>query len=248
MIWMAFQRKKICCLTGAFRNNFCRRLIFLVQYDCKMCVCNLVVLHPPFQKVVMLQKIKRKEVHVCLLVVGPRLTYLLVSHIHIYIYIYTHATVAATEKIKRLSLDCLLWFDLSSADMFFGLDGFPIVFYFRHTMGSRRRLKAMLDLHDVQTCDGYFGIFIQVDYSTQTKPDRWWSLPRDRTNAILNQLKDHTSHSLTVNYRWIYPSPDGNGEDAPWEWTSYYSLDFESMIQQNVETGNVRRFRVMLAL
>ena len=91
MIWMAFQRKKICCLTEAFRNNFCRRLIFLVQYDCKMCVCNLVVLHPPFQKVVMLQKIKRKDVHVCLLVVGPRLTYLLVSHIHIYIYIYIYA-------------------------------------------------------------------------------------------------------------------------------------------------------------
>ena len=39
--------------------------------------------------VVMLQKIKRKDVHVCLLVVGPRLTYLLVSHIHIDIYIRT---------------------------------------------------------------------------------------------------------------------------------------------------------------
>ena len=161
---------------------------------------------------------------------------------------YTHATVAATEKIKRLSLDCLLWFDLSSADMFFGLDGFPIVFYFRQTMGSRRRLKAMLDLHDVQTCDGYFGIFIQVDYSTQTKPDRLWSLPRDRTNAILNQLKDHTSHSLTVNYRWIYPSIDGYGEGALDEWTSCYALDFKSMTQTNVETGSVRTFRVMCSL
>ena len=109
-------------------------------------------------------------------------------------------------------------------------------------------LKAMLDLRDVQTCDDYLGIFIQVDYSTATKPSRWWSLPRDRTNAILNQLFHHTSHSVTVNYRWTYPSPDGYGEDAPWEWTSYYSLDFESMIQQNVETGNVRTFRVMFCL
>ena len=115
-------------------------------------------------------------------------------------------------------------------------------------MDSRRRLKAMLDLRDVQTCDDYLGIFIQVDYSTATKPSRWWSLPRDRTNAILNQLFHHTSHSLTVNYRWTYPSPDGNGEDAPGEWTSYYSLDFESMIQQNVEMGNVRTFRVMFCL
>ena len=124
----------------------------------------------------------------------------------------------AEDKRKRLT--CL---SACSRGMH-GLDGFPVVYYCRHTMGSRRRLKAMLDLHDVQTCDGYLGIFIQLDYSTATTPDRWWSLPRDRTNAILNQLKDHTSHSLTANYRWIYPSPDGNGEDAPWEWTSYYSL------------------------
>ena len=115
-------------------------------------------------------------------------------------------------------------------------------------MDCRRRVKAMVDLHDMLDADGNMGIFIQVDYSTATKPDRWWSLPRDRTNAILNQLKDHTSHSLTVNYRWTYPSPDGYGEDAPWEWTSYYSLDFESMIQQNVETGNVRTFRVICGL
>ena len=109
-------------------------------------------------------------------------------------------------------------------------------------------LKAMLDLRDVQTCDEYLGIFIQVDYSTATTHDIWWSLPRDRTNAILNQLFHHTSHSVTVNYRWTYPSPDGYGEDAPWEWTSCYSLDFESMLQQNVETGNVRTFRVMFCL
>ena len=114
-------------------------------------------------------------------------------------------------------------------------------------------LKAMLNLRAVQRDrtsiqDDYLGILIQVDYSTATTHDIWWSLPRDRTNAILNQLFHHTSHSVTVNYRWTYPSPDGYGEDAPWEWTSYYSLDFESMIQQNVETGNVRRFRVMLAL
>ena len=48
--------------------------------------------------VVMLQKIKRKDVHVCLLVIGPRLTYLLVSHIHIYIYIYARNSCGYREN------------------------------------------------------------------------------------------------------------------------------------------------------
>ena len=115
-------------------------------------------------------------------------------------------------------------------------------------MDCRRRLKAMVDLHDMLNADGNMGIFIQVDYSTATKPDRWWTLPADRTHAILNQLREHTSHSLAVNYRWTYPSLDGHGEGAPGEWTSCYTLDFLSRTQQNVDTGHVRTFRVICGL
>ena len=35
MTWMAFQRKKICCLITTFDNNFSSGLIFLLQYDVK---------------------------------------------------------------------------------------------------------------------------------------------------------------------------------------------------------------------
>ena len=36
----------MCCLPATFRNNFCNRLISLLQYDGKMCVSSLSAPHP----------------------------------------------------------------------------------------------------------------------------------------------------------------------------------------------------------
>ena len=114
-------------------------------------------------------------------------------------------------------------------------------------MGNESVLIALLELWSVQA-EYYDGISIEVDYSTAKRPDRWWSMPIEKKNEILKQVKLHNAHSLRMNYRWIYPSIDGYGEGALGEWTSCYALDFKSMTQTNVETGSVRSFRVMCSL
>ena len=114
-------------------------------------------------------------------------------------------------------------------------------------MGGRWKLVAALKLWSIQA-EYYDGISIEVDYSTENKPDRWWTIPTEKMNEILKQVQLHNAHSLTVNYRWIHPSIDGCGEGALEEWTSCYALDFKSETQTNVETGSVRRFRVRCSI
>ena len=118
-------------------------------------------------------------------------------------------------------------------------------------MGRRWKLTAALELWSIQA-EYYDGISIEVDYSTANKPDRWWAIPTEKKNEILKQVQLHNAHSLTVNYRWIYPSIDGYGSgytpQSIEEWTSCYALDFKSETQTNVETGSVRRFRVRCSI
>jgi hypothetical protein len=80
-----------------------------------------------------------------------------------------------------------------------------------------------------------------IEISYETKWDNmWWALPADKSADLMRQFRSIGSGPKLVRFDWVWPADKHNTNS-----TSSYILDFDNLMQRNMDTGFKRKFRVI---
>jgi hypothetical protein len=88
-----------------------------------------------------------------------------------------------------------------------------------------------------------------IEISYETKWDNmWWALPADKSADLMRQFRSIGSGPKVVRFDWEWPAGKHGtkrGLDGEATNSSSYILDFDHLMQRNMDTHFKRKFRVI---